>query len=200
VTASRVRLLPKTSDGYWPADATITLNAKVNGLKTTAGNWVDKDFTSSFQTADKRVIDVDLSSQNLVACRNGTQANQFPIASGIPRHATETGKFYIYARIADEHMRNPNGPFAPDFYDIQHVPWTQYFNTNGSALHGAWWHNNFGHPMSHGCVNVEDPTDNVRWPNAAPHAKWLWDFDYLGDPVIVHGVTPGLAPSQQPAA
>ena len=200
LSSTRVKLLPSTPDGYWPPDATISLNAALTGVKTTGGNWFDAPVASSFQTADKRVIDVNLSSQMLTACRNGVQANQFAISSGIPRHATETGHFWIYARIQDEHMKSAEGPFAPDYYDILHVPWTQYFNTNGSALHGAWWHNNFGQPMSHGCVNVQDPTDNTQWPSAAPQAQWLWNFDNLGDPVIVYGVTPGLTAAAQPAA
>jgi len=141
---------------------------------------------------------VDLSSQNLVACRNGVTSNSFPVSTGTPKHATDTGSFAIYRRVADEEMKSPEGMFAPDFYDIKHVPWTQYFD-GGAALHGAWWHNNFGHPMSHGCVNISSPTDNTRWPSAAANANWLWSFDYIGDPVIVHGVTPGLSASQQPS-
>ena len=44
--------------------------------------------------------------------------------------------------------------------------------------------------MSHGCVNVSTPTPNASWPHAAPDAEGLWSFDAIGDPVIVHGVTP----------
>ena len=196
-SSKRVRLMPKTADGYWPGNSTITLNARLTGYHTAGGSFYEHDLSVSFSTGDKRVIDIDLSSQQLTACKNGTQANQFLISSGTaPSHFTYTGSFYIYRRVADEEMKSPEGPFAPDFYDIKHVPWTQYFD-GGEALHGAWWHNNFGHPMSHGCVNVQTPTDNTRWPRAAPQAEYLWNFDNIGDPVVVHGVTPGLSPSQQ---
>jgi lipoprotein-anchoring transpeptidase ErfK/SrfK len=198
LSSKKVRLMPKTPDGYWPADSTISLHASVSQLKTTEGNWFGADINTAFNTADKRLVDVDLSSQTLTACRNGAQANQFPISSGTTKHPTYTGSFFIYYRVADEEMKSPEGQFAPDYYDIKHVPWTQYFD-GGAALHGAWWHNNFGHPMSHGCVNVQDPTQNTRWPHAAPQAKFLWDFDYIGDPVIVHGVTPGLTAATQPS-
>ena len=198
VTDRRVRLTPKTPDGYWPAKSTMTLSAQLTNLSTVAGNTFTKNLTSTFVTGEKRVIDVDLGSQNLTACKNGTQDNQFLISSGTPAHATATGSFYIYSRVADEEMKSPEGPFAPDFYDIKHVPWTQYFD-GGAALHGAWWHNNFGHPMSHGCVNIQDPTQNTKWPNAAPQAQYLWNFDNLGDPVVVHGVTPGLTAATQPS-
>ena len=197
LSARKVRLTPRTADGYWPADSTISLAAKLTGYRTASGSTYLHDPSMTFNTGDKRVIDVDLGAQNLVACKNGSQANQFLISSGTPNgHASFDGTFYIYRRVADEEMKSPEGPFAPDYYDIKHVPWTQYFD-GGAALHGAWWHNNFGHPMSHGCINVQTPTDNTKWPNAAPQAEWLWNFDNIGDPVILHGVTPGLSPSQQ---
>jgi lipoprotein-anchoring transpeptidase ErfK/SrfK len=198
ITDRRVRLVPKTADGYWPANSTIKLTAALNGLATSSGSVFEGDLTTSFSTGDKRVIDVDLSSQHLVACKNGTQANDFAISSGTASHATNVGSYYIYRRVADEEMKSPEGPFAPDFYDIKHVPWTQYFD-GGEALHGAWWHNNFGHPMSHGCVNVQTPTANNGWPKAVPQAEFLWNFDNLGDPVIVRGVTPGLSAATQPS-
>ena len=195
-SARRLRLVPKTPDGYWPPNSTITLSAKISRVKTDAGNWFPSDITSTILTGDKRVIDVDLTSQTLTACRNGVPDNQFAISSGTPTHFTYTGNFAIYSRVADEEMKSPEGPFAPDYYDIKHVPWTQYFD-GGAALHGAWWHNNFGHPMSHGCVNVQTPTDNVKYPGAKPQAEYLWNFDNIGDPVIVHGITPGLTAAQQ---
>jgi lipoprotein-anchoring transpeptidase ErfK/SrfK len=197
-TDRRVRLVPKTPDGYWPANSTIKLTVALRGLATSSGSVFDGDLTSSFSTGDKRVIDVDLGSQHLVACKNGTQANDFAISSGTSTHATNVGSYYIYRRVADEEMKSPEGPFAPDFYDIKHVPWTQYFD-GGEALHGAWWHNNFGHPMSHGCVNVQTPTANAQWPAAVPQAEYLWNFDNIGDPVVVRGVTPGLTAATQPS-
>ncbi|MEA2684157.1 MAG: hypothetical protein QOK05_2485 [Chloroflexota bacterium] len=197
LSSKKVRLVPKTADGYWPANSTITLNARLTGYHLAAGSFYEHDVSVNFSTGDKRVVDVDLTAQQLTACKNGTQANQFLISSGTaPSHFTYTGTFYIYRRVADEEMKSPEGPFAPDYYDIKHVPWTQYFD-GGAALHGAWWHNNFGHPMSHGCVNIQTPTQNTKWPSAAPQAEYLWNFDNIGDPVIVHGVTPGLSAGQQ---
>ena len=194
----KLRLVPKTPDGYWPAKSTITLKGTIQGLSSSAGNVFEGNVTTSFSTGDKRVIDVNLSNQTLTACKNGAQDNQFLISSGTASHPTYTGSFAIYRRVADEEMKSPEGPFAPDFYDIKHVPWTQYFD-GGAALHGAWWHNNFGTPKSHGCVNVQDPTDNTQWPHALPQAQYLWGFDNIGDPVLVHGVTPGLSASSQPS-
>ena len=189
VTPTRLQLSPRTADGDWPANATINLSAQIDGLAGQDGSWFTGSLSRSFATGDKRVIDVDLSTQTLTACRNGVMANQFPVSTGIPGKETHTGTFSIYERITDAEMKSSAGEFAPDYYDVKHVPWTQYFH-NGEALHGAWWHNNFGHPMSHGCVNVSTPTRNASWPHAAPNAEYLWNFDTLGDPVVVHGKTP----------
>jgi lipoprotein-anchoring transpeptidase ErfK/SrfK len=199
VAGNKVRLTPRTPDGYWPANTSVALSGGVSGIRTEAGSWFVSDISSSFRTGDERVIDVDLSTQTLTACRNGVQVDQFLVSSGTRGRETRTGKFFIYQRIADARMTSNTNPFAPDYYDIKHVPWTQYFD-RGNALHGAWWHNNFGNPMSHGCVNVQTPTQNRRWPAALPQAEFLWQFDNLGDAVVVHGVTPaGSAPPPPPA-
>jgi lipoprotein-anchoring transpeptidase ErfK/SrfK len=198
ITDRKVQLVPKTQDGYWPAKSTISFKGQIKDLTTNAGNVFDSNISTTFSTGDKRVVDVNLSNQTLTTCKNGAQDQQFLVSTGTSSHPTYTGTFWIYSRVADEEMKSPEGPFAPDFYDIKHVPWTQYFD-GGAALHGAWWHNNFGTPKSHGCVNVQDPTANTQWPHALPQAQYLWNFDTLGDPVIVHGVTPGLSPANQPS-
>lgn len=190
ISSTRLQLTPKTPDGYWPPDATVRVTGTVDGLAATDGSQFTGGYASSFQTADKRVIDVDLSSQTLTACRNGVQANQFLVSTGQQGKETARGTFTIYERILSAEMKGGGvGPSAPGYYDVKNVPYTQYFN-GGDALHGAWWHNNFGHPMSHGCVNVSTPTHNASWPNAAADAEYLWNFDNVGDPVIVHGTTP----------
>ena len=59
-------------------------------------------------------------------------------------------------------------------YDVPDVPYTMYYD-GGMAIHGAYWHNMFGTPVSHGCTNV-----------AVNHAKWLFDWASVGTPVVVH--------------
>ena len=44
-----------------------------------------------------------------------------------------------------------------DYYNLKDVPYPQYFNMTGESLHGTYWHDDFGHPHSHGCVNLEHP-------------------------------------------
>ena len=62
-----------------------------------------------------------------------------------------------------------------DYYFLPKVPYVMYFIDGGYALHGTYWHHNFGHPMSHGCVNL--PTDQ---------SKLLFDWAPMGTTVVVH--------------
>ena len=65
---------------------------------------------------------------------------------------------------------------GPDYYLQPDVPWVMYFDYNGDAIHGVYWHNNFGiRATSHGCVGVP------VWV-----AKWIWDWSSLGTPVYIH--------------
>src|SRR5215207_2486857 len=74
------------------------------------------------------------------------------------------------------HLTNSGGRSLGDcvHYNVPDVPWVLYFTNSGHALHGTYWHNNFGTPMSHGCINL--PMDV---------AAWLYDWAPLGTPVLV---------------
>ena len=109
---------------------------------------------------------VDLSDQMLYAYEGDTLVRSTLVSTGTWRTPTVTGTFYIYARYASTRMRGPG-------YDLANVPFTQYFY-KGYGLHGTYWHNNFGTPMSHGCVNM--PT---------PEAEWAFNWATFGTPVIV---------------
>lgn len=113
----------------------------------------------------KRFV-VDLSDQMIYAFEGDTLVRSSLISSGTWRTPTVTGTFYIYARYESTRMRGPG-------YDLANVPYTQYFY-KGYGLHGTYWHNNFGTPMSHGCVNM--PT---------PEAEWAFYWATYGTPVIV---------------
>lgn len=93
-----------------------------------------------------RWIDVDLSSQRLSAMEGNKVAFSFPVSTGKAATPTVKGKYLINAKHRYFTMRGPD-------YVVPKVPHTMYFYL-GYAIHGAYWHNNFGTPMSHGCVNV----------------------------------------------
>lgn len=109
---------------------------------------------------------VDLSDQRLYAYEGDNLVRSTLISSGRSGTPTVTGTFYVYLRYESTRMRGPG-------YDLPNVPYTMYFY-KGYGLHGTYWHNNFGTPMSHGCVNM--PT---------PEAEWAYNWSTYGTPVIV---------------
>jgi lipoprotein-anchoring transpeptidase ErfK/SrfK len=114
-----------------------------------------------------RWVDVDLSEQRVTAYEGDQAVQTFIVSTGTRFHPTVTGQFRIYARYRSTPMAGPG-------YYLPGVPFTQYFY-EGYALHGTYWHNNFGTPMSHGCINLR-----------TPDSEWLYDFTSIGTLVNVH--------------
>jgi len=104
-------------------------------------------------------IDVDLSDQTLTAYQGDTMVKSFLISSGLPTHPTVTGSFHIWAKVSRQLMVGGSRA-AGDYYYLPDVPWVQYFYEDYS-IHGTYWHENFGHPMSHGCINMR--TEEAQW-------------------------------------
>jgi len=109
---------------------------------------------------------VVLSEQRLYAYDNDQMVRSTLISSGVAQYPTVTGTFYIYLRYASARMIGPG-------YDLPNVPYVMYFYQS-YGLHGTYWHSNFGHPMSHGCVNM--PTSE---------AEWAYNWSTYGTPVII---------------
>ncbi|RPJ28227.1 MAG: hypothetical protein EHM33_05195 [Chloroflexi bacterium] len=114
-----------------------------------------------------RWIDVDLTNQQVYAYEGDVVVNSFIVSTGTWMTPTVTGKYKIYVKIRSGSMHGP-GYYLPD------VPYIMYFH-KGYGLHGTYWHNNFGTPMSHGCVNLR--TDE---------AGWLFEWASVGTVVNVH--------------
>ncbi len=120
---------------------------------------------------NERWIDVDLSTQVLKAYEGDFLVFSTPISSGTSEHRTVTGQFRIWLKFESQTMDGRR--LGYDYY-LENVPYVMYFFED-YAIHGAYWHNNFGTPMSHGCVNVE-PAD----------AGWLFNWASYGTLVNVH--------------
>ena len=116
---------------------------------------------------ETRWIDVDLSQQMLYAYEGNTIVASFLVSTGVSQFPTVTGQYHIYIKLVSTLM-------AGDGYYLPDVPYTMYFY-KGYGLHGTYWHNNFGHPMSHGCVNMY-----------TPDAKWLFYWASVGTLVNIH--------------
>jgi lipoprotein-anchoring transpeptidase ErfK/SrfK len=102
---------------------------------------------------EEKWIDVDLTRQQLTAYEGSTPMLQVSVSTGLPRTPTVVGEFRIYWKLLATDMAGPN-------YYLPNVPYTMYFYRS-YALHGTYWHNNFGQPMSHGCVNLR--TEEAEW-------------------------------------
>lgn len=115
----------------------------------------------------KRWIEVDVANQRLTAWQGDVPVFQTTVSTGKPGWHTVPGTFAIYRKYEETRMRGPG-------YDTPDVPWTMYYY-RGFAIHGAYWHNNFGTPVSHGCVNLR-----------VPEAKALFAWAEVGTEVVVH--------------
>lgn len=120
-------------------------------------------------------IEVSLSEQKLRAWEGNKLVMEFPISSGL-WGPTPKGTFYIWYKVRSMRMVGGSKELGT-YYDLPNVPDDLFFY-QGYALHGAYWHNNFGHPMSHGCVN--EPL-----ANAAEIFEWAGPTLPLGQNAIL---------------
>ncbi len=145
---------------------------------------------------NEKWIDVNLTNQSLVAFVGDKAVYATLVSTGRKdkvnkekNHETPPGSF----RIREKHIASTmDGDVATDGpYSIEDVPWIMYFNMS-YALHGAFWHNNFGHQQSHGCVNLAPNDAHALFGWTEPklpegwHGVWATD-EHPGTRVIVHG-------------
>ena len=123
---------------------------------------------------EEKRIEVSLGKQALTAYEYEKVVFQTIISSGIatvqkePKALstqTPTGEFRILSKYPSKHMGNGNLFAGPDEYELPGVPWTCFFHEAGYAFHGTYWHDNFGVPMSRGCINmrIEEAKWLFRW-------------------------------------
>jgi len=100
---------------------------------------------------DDKWVEVDLSDQKLIAWQGSEKFMETLISSG-KWGKTPTGEYAIWSKYKYTKMSGGNKE-DHTYYYLPNVPYTMYFY-KGFGLHGTYWHNNFGTPMSHGCVNM----------------------------------------------
>jgi lipoprotein-anchoring transpeptidase ErfK/SrfK len=117
---------------------------------------------------EKKRIEVTLSTQRLVAYENDVSVFETDISSGLPYLSssdtptnTPVGEFNIMVKMPSKHMGEADLAASLDDYVIPGVPWTSFFTERGHAFHGTYWHDNFGVPMSHGCINMRP--EEAKW-------------------------------------
>lgn len=147
-------------------------------------------------SANKHIY-VDLSSQKLYAYENNNLILEFPVSTG-KWGPTPTGDFNIWIKLRYTRMTGGD-PAIGTFYDLPNVPYTMFYSNSevprsaGYSLHGAYWHNNFGHPMSHGCVNISPANAEKLYYWANPVT--LGSITYAtnndpGTPITIYGTPP----------
>lgn len=119
------------------------------------------------QKSSNRWIEIDLSRQRLVAWEGNQPVYAVVVSTGKASTPTRVGTFTVQTKHRVTRMTGPD-------YDVPDVPFTMYYD-GGMAIHGAYWHNLFGNPVTHGCTNV-----------AVNHAEWLFNWADVGTPVVVH--------------
>jgi lipoprotein-anchoring transpeptidase ErfK/SrfK len=169
---------PKSKPTEDPADSPAVVPAATETPGVVAMELVEDTPTSehmaptpetpSIQVGDgERWIDVDLTNQMVYAYEGEAVVNSFLVSTGTWLTPTVTGKHKIYVKVRVQDMRGPG-------YHLRDVPYVMFFHGD-YGLHGTYWHNNFGTPMSRGCVNL-----------TIDDAAWLFSWASVGTVVNVH--------------
>lgn len=144
--------------------------------------WIDARFVAAVfpnptppeGVTNNRWIEVNLQQQTLAVYENRQLQFATIISSGVENFWTQPGLFQIYQKKESETMSGAFEADRSDFYYLQNVPWTMYYD-QARALHGAYWQTLLGYQRSHGCVNL-----------SIGDARWLYDWAREGDWVWVH--------------
>lgn len=146
-------------------------------------------------TAEKHIY-VDLTHQRLYATEGNTTVYNFPVSTG-KWNKTPTGDFKFWIKLRYTRMSGGSSAIGT-YYNLPNVPYTMYYYNDqvpksaGYSIHGAYWHNNFGHPMSHGCINmkIDEAKLIYEWANPPATGNTTYVTDSESTPITVSGVTP----------
>jgi lipoprotein-anchoring transpeptidase ErfK/SrfK len=150
-------------------------------------------------TVGEKRIEIDLTNQRLYAYEGENKVFEFIISTGKPWWPTPTGEFRPWIKLRYKRMRGGSKALGT-YYDLPNVPFVMFFANGkvpgwkGYAIHGTYWHNNFGHPMSHGCVNLSIPDAEKIYYWADPHLDGKSSVEVTshnpGTRIIIYGETP----------
>lgn len=195
--ANSVSCIKDLSGNYDPNAKTGQFMGKnVSVPKYIAENPVTNKVLGEVPPEAKR-IEVDLTNQMLYAYQNDQVVMSFPVSTG-KWHPTPTGTFHVWSKLRYTRMTGGSGA---DAYDLPNVPWVMFFANDqvsegeGFSLHGAYWHDNFGHTMSHGCVNISPANAEKLYAWADPVSQGNITNATATNPgteVVIYGTAPGV--------
>jgi len=139
---------------------------------------VDPDPRIPAGVQDDRWISINLFEQTLAVYDQGELVFATMTATGLPGWWTQPGVFQVYKKLETDTMSGAFAADRSDYYYLQNVPWVLYFD-KARAMHGAYWHNGYGYPRSHGCVNLS-PFDSHWIYNWANEGTWVYVWDPSG--------------------
>lgn len=122
--------------------------------------------------ADDKWIEVDLSEQKLYMKEGTSTVGSFLVSTG-KWAPTPKGEWRIWTKLRYTRMSGGSQALGT-YYNLPNVPYTMYYN-QGYGIHGAYWHNNFGNPMSHGCVNMKPEEAGI-----------VFNWAQVGTRVVIH--------------
>jgi lipoprotein-anchoring transpeptidase ErfK/SrfK len=126
-----------------------------------AAAWID-----DLKQSNQRWIEVRISERTLTAWEGNTPIRSFTVSTGRADEPTLPGVFQIEQKLERAWMQG-------DDYEIPNVPYTMYYSGN-YAIHGAYWHSDFGSAISNGCINLP-----------VGQAAWLFDWADVGTTVVI---------------
>lgn len=200
---SRLSLSPKHSIDPYQTEEKVTsesrafFNNQTLSIPPTLITEDNEKAVLGISDSNKR-IEIDLTNQRLYAYEGSNRIYNFLISSG-KWGRTPTGSFKIWIKLRSTKMEGGSKALRTYYY-LPNVPYVMYFYNSetpkwrGYGLHGTYWHNNFGHPMSHGCINMK--TEEVQqlyyWANPDLQGKSsiYASADNPGTEIIIYGNAP----------
>jgi hypothetical protein len=163
-------------------DVVLDLEEKNGYIRLETGDWilaadlrlVDLKTLTSNPPVTCRWLDVDLSGQILAVFENCLPVFATLISSAKAPAVTPQGVFSIFYKEESLPLYANERSASSEAFYLSDVPWLMFYHANW-AIHGAYWHDHFGEPWSHGCINVS-PYD----------ARWLYEWTKLGDMIVIH--------------
>jgi hypothetical protein len=136
--------------------------------------------------ARERWVDVDRATQMLVAMEGGAPVFATLVSTGRGEHPTQPGEHRVWSKLATTDMSNAGDNeimTATALYTAARVPWVMFFHED-QGLHGVFWHDLFGRPRSHGCVNMapRDAAWLFQWSPPALPPGWTAVLPTAADP------------------
>lgn len=151
------------------AQQAIFLNKDVLNQSTVAGVDI---LGQQIPSSGEKWVEVDLSEQRLYMKEDNATVGSFLVSTG-KWYPTPTGEWRIWTKLRYTRMKGGSKVLGT-FYDLPNVPYTMYYY-KGYGIHGAYWHNDFGTPRSHGCVNMKPDEAGI-----------VFNWARVGTRVVVH--------------